>query len=104
LTPQTSLTWWTRDKGGGVVEHAELSAERLALEIAFDNQIYSVVLTPSPQGPAAWRGAWTLEGKPGTGAVAARLSRSADGAFALIGEWNEDATVYRWVAEFQAAR
>jgi hypothetical protein len=30
--------------------------------------------------------------------------RATDGSFAVIGDWSEDGTVYRWVAEFDSSR
>lgn len=76
----------------------------MALELVLGDRTYAVVLAPAADGPAAWTGAWTRPGKPGKGAVSARLYRATDGGFALIGSWNEDGTVYRWTAEFTPAR
>jgi hypothetical protein len=103
LTRQTSRTWWTNNKCGAVAR-AEVGAGRIALGLIFDDQTYTVELGPAAEGPSAWSGSWTCHGKSDSGLVAARLYRTADGAFALIGDWNEDNTVFRWTAEFQAAR
>ena len=99
MTRQKSQTWWSREEAG-VVKHAELGAGRLELNLVLGGRRYTVILSPAPDGPASWMGSWTLAGKPGTGAVAARLYRATGGGFALIGDWNEDGTTYRWTAEF----
>lgn len=103
MTRQISRTFWTRETPG-IVHHAELGAGRIALVLGLGDRRYEVELLPAPEGPAAWRGAWTREGYPGRGTVAARVYRATDGGFALIGDWSEDGTVYRWVAEFEASR
>ena len=103
MTRRITRTWWTRE-AVGVVHHAELEAGRITLALALGDRRYAVVLAPAPDGPAAWRGSWTRAGQPGTGDVSARLYRATDGGLAVIGDWNEDGTVYRWVAEFDAAR
>src|SRR5262245_33094778 len=97
-------TWWTRDYSAGDVRHAELDATRIALELILGDRRYAVVLAPAPENPATWKGSWTRPGWPGTGAITARLYRAAAAGFKLIGDWNEDATTYRWVAEFRPAR
>jgi hypothetical protein len=98
-----SRTWWTREKDG-VVKHVELGAGRIALTLALGDRRYAVVLVPAPDGPAAWQGSWTRAGHSETGSVSARVYRATDGGLALIGDWNEDGTVYRWIAEFDATR
>jgi hypothetical protein len=98
-----SRTWWAREQTGAV-NHVELGAGRIELNLALGDRRYAVVLEPAPGGPAAWKGAWTRAGHPGTGAISARVYRAADGGLAVIGDWNEDGTVYRWAAEFDAAR
>ncbi len=103
MTRPKNHTWWTRDEGA-VIQHAEFDGGRLALEVAFSDRRYEVELAPAPDGPTSWRGAWTRPGQPGTGSVSGRLYRTADGGFALVGEWNEDGGTYHWVAEFHAAR
>jgi len=103
VTRQISRTWWTREKDG-IINHAGLAAGRIALDLALDDRRYVVVLAPASDGPAEWRGAWTRAGHSATGAVSARVYRATDGGLAVIGDWNEDGTVYRWVAEFDAAR
>lgn len=99
MTRPTNLTWWTTEKNGSV-QFAELGAGHITLDLQLGERVYAVHLTPSPEGPSEWRGTWIFPG--GTGAITARLYRAADGTFALIGDWVEDASVYRWVAEFTA--
>ena len=103
MTRQLSRTWWTRESAG-VVNHADLESGRIALALTLGDRRYAVVLAPAPDGPAAWKGMWTRAGHSGTGAVSARVYRATDGGLAIIGDWSEDGTVYRWVAEFDAAR
>ena len=86
------------------MHHAEFGAGSITLVLGLADRRYEVALLPSPDGPAAWRGAWTRVGYPGTGAVSARVYRATDGSFAVIGDWSEDGTVYRWVAEFDSSR
>ena len=97
LSKPKSRSFWTRDQEG-VVNRAEIDAGLIALDLGLNTRRYSVELKPASGGPAAWSGTWIRAGY--TGSVSARLYRAADGGLVLVGDWSEDDTVYRWVAEF----
>jgi hypothetical protein len=105
--PQQTMTGASRwidpehwKESAGLLTAVVLLDQRIAFDVAYESDAYTVVLTPAPAGAPWWMGSWRMR-RPdqGEGRVQAKLYRAENGETILVGRWTEDGVEFPWFVE-----